>query len=424
MNAEPRQIALPDAFQSLWTPSRYKGFWGGRGSAKSWSVATTLLLQAAQKRERVLCCREVQKSLGDSVKQLLDDRIGELGLAGYYSSTKNEITNPLGSKFIFGGLSDETADSIKSKEGVTKVWIEEAQSVSQRSLNILIPTIRAPNSEIWATWNPENEYDPIDRLLRGKNVPPDAIVRQVSWRDNPWFPDVLRAEKDYLEKTDPENYQHVWEGAYRAAPKGAYYAELLARAATEGRIGRVPHDPALEVHVSFDLGVGQKQVLWFTQRIGRELRWIDYLEGDEEAANEGYAWYARKMREKPYTYAPLAFPHDARVREATGKSRAETMEGLGFKVVILPMLGVEDGIDAMKRVIPISWIDADKCAPGLVHLKAYREDVDDKTGRSNGPFKDATGHAADSARYTAVHYEAPRVKKKGAEREYAGSWMG
>lgn len=380
---------------------------------------------AAQKPERILCCREVQKSLGDSVKQLLDDKIKEMGLDGYYNSTKNEITSPLGSKFIFAGLSDETSDSIKSKEGVTKVWIEEAQSVSQRSLDILIPTIRAPGSEIWASWNPENELDPIDRLLRGKNPPPNSIVRKVSWRDNPWFPEVLREEKDYAYKHDPEKYDHVWEGGYRAAPKGAYYAELLAKAKAENRIGRVPHDPALEVHVSFDLGVGQQQSLWFTQRVGREVRWIDYLEGNDEAASEGYTWYGRKMRERPYTYAPLVFPHDGRVREATGKSRAETMESLGFKVEVLPIMPVEDGLDAVKRIIPISWFDADKCAQGLTAVQNYRENYDEKLRRSNGPLKDWTNHAADSMRYTAVAYEAPRLKKKTDRERYANtSWMG
>jgi phage terminase large subunit len=138
---------------------------------------------------------------------------------------------------------------------------------------------------------------------------------------------------------------------------------------------------------------------------------IDYLAGTEEAANEGYSWYARKMREKPYTYAPLLFPHDGRVREATGKSRAETMESLGFKVEVLPMLPVDDGINSVKEALPMMWIDAEKCSAGLTALKNYRENWDDKLRRSNGALKDWTNHAADSLRYTVQGYEEPKIKR-------------
>lgn len=355
--------------------------------------------------------------------QLMLDKINLHGLQGCFAQVGGEIRGPHGSLIIFRGMQSYNADSIKSLEGYDRAWIAEGQALSQRSLDYLRPTIRKPESEIWADWNPDSEFDPIDVFFRGPNAPEDAIVRRVNWQDNPWFPDVLRQDMIRDRKADPEKAAHVWDGEYQQAPTGAYYSELLAIAMTEGRIGRVPHDPKLETHVSFDLGVGQTQALWFTQWVGREIRVIDFLAGTEEAANEGYSWYARKLREKGYNYAPLIFPHDGRVREATGKSRAETMEGHKFQVGTLPILPVEDGIEAVKSTLPLMWIDAAKCAEGLTALKNYRENWDDKLRRSNGPLKDWTNHAADSMRYTVQAYEEPKIKRKPQTTAVSG-WMG
>lgn len=404
-------VELPEAFQPLFTPARFKAYYGGRGSAKSYSFASALIIQAVKQRERILCGREVQKSIKESVKQLLDDRIRAMGLGGYFHSTETEIIGPNESKFLFTGLREHTVDTLKSKEGITKCWIEEAHSVSQKSLNILIPTIREEGSELWFSWNPTSEYDPVDQMFRGKHVPPNSIVRKVSWRDNPWFPEVLREAMEFDRRTDAGKAAHIWDGDYEPAPEGSYYGGLLAKAMSDGRIGWVPHDPGLEVHVSFDLGVGQNMSLWFTQWLGREVRWIDYLEGNEEAADEGLSWFARRLREKPYTYAPLLLPHDGKAKSiATGKSAKDVLEGLGFKVDIVPDIGVNNGIQALKRLIPMSWIDSEKCAPGLKPLRAYRENIHETRMHSMGPLKDWTSHAADSARYTAVAYEAPEMQ--------------
>jgi phage terminase large subunit len=418
------RIPTARAFLPFLQPARYKGAHGGRGSGKSWFFAGAIVEACVLKQTRAVCVREVQGSLKDSSKQLITDIIAAHNLGRQFNILESEIRGPNDSLIIFRGMQNFNASNIKSLEGYDIAWVEEAQDLSQKSLDMLRPTIRKDGSEMWFSWNPSSEFDPIDMFLRGKNAPPDAIVRQVNWSENPWFPQVLRNDMERDRAADPAKASHVWDGEYQQAPSGAYYADLLAKARLDGRITRVPHDPALEVHVSFDLGVGQNQSLCFTQRTGRELRWIDYLEGNEEAASEGYSWYARKMRERPYTYAPLVFPHDGRVREATGKSRAETMEGLGFKVVVLPMLPVDDGIDAMKRILPISWIDETKCAPMLTAWKNYRENWDDKLRRSNGPLKDWTNHAADSGRYTAVAYEAPKAKRKGREVAAGVSWMG
>lgn len=199
--------------RDLFTPSRYKAYHGGRGGGKSHSYAQALILMAAQKPLRILCCRETQKSIRDSVKRLLTDKITAAGLDGFYDSIETEIRGANGSLFVFAGLRTDP-NTIRSLEGIDIAWVEEAHSVSQASLNILIPTIRKDNSEIWFSWNPRDKKDPVDAMFRSGTPPPNAVVRQVNWDDNPWFPDVLQAELEWDRDRDPDKYAHVWGGGY------------------------------------------------------------------------------------------------------------------------------------------------------------------------------------------------------------------
>lgn len=215
------QVNFPEAFRFLFSdkaddgnPVRYRAAFGGRGSAKSHSVATALILGAAKEPLRVLCAREVQKSIRDSVKRLLDDKIQSCGLAKFYTSTDSEIRGANGSLFVFAGLRGN-ADGIRSLEGIDRAWVEEASTVSLGSLDTLIPTIRRPGSELLFTWNPRNETDPVDQMFRGpKGAPPGSIVREVNYAENPWFPEVLRREVEYDQHRDPDKYAHVWLGQY------------------------------------------------------------------------------------------------------------------------------------------------------------------------------------------------------------------
>lgn len=213
---------LPDWAQRLWEPSRYKVMRGGRGSAKSRTAATALLLQACESPHRVLCAREIQKSIKDSVKRLLDDEIERLGLSSFYESTENEIRGKNGSLFIFAGLRGNSA-SVKSMEGITRCWVEEAQTISQSSLNDLVPTIRAEGSEIWFTYNPKFETDPVDVMFKADELPPSTILLHVNWQDNPWFPDVLRAEMEYDKRRDMDKYLHIWEGQYQTSSESRVF---------------------------------------------------------------------------------------------------------------------------------------------------------------------------------------------------------
>ncbi len=211
VNIETARVFLP-----LLEPARYKGAHGGRGSAKSHFFAENLIDECLQQPTRAVCIREVQRSLKDSVKRLLEDKIEKLGVGDAFEVTTTEIRAPRGGVIIFQGMQDHTAESIKSLEGFRIAWVEEAQSLSERSLTLLRPTIREPNSEIWCSWNPRFPSDPVDRMLRGPNRPPNSIVVRSSFRDNPWFPAELRAEMEWDRARDVDKYNHVWEGGYES----------------------------------------------------------------------------------------------------------------------------------------------------------------------------------------------------------------
>jgi len=216
-------IKLPDAFRGLFVASRYKAYYGGRGAGKSQSFAIAAAVRATESPLRILCAREVQCSIKDSVKQLLDDKIDECGLSQNFSSFRNEIRGNNGSKFLFTGLQDRSVNQIKSFEGADIVWVEEAQTISARSLEVLVPTIRKPGSELWFSWNPRHAGDPVDRLFRGPHVPDNAIIRKVNYDENPFFPVELENERKFDRISKPERYGHIWLGDYEPVAVGAIW---------------------------------------------------------------------------------------------------------------------------------------------------------------------------------------------------------
>lgn len=223
-SATPGKIQVPGVFRFLYRtapieadgrsiPIRYRAAFGGRGSGKSHAFAQALVIRGANRPTRALCCREIQKSLKSSVKRLLSDKIRTTGLSHLYEETETEIRGPGGTLFLFEGLRSNP-DSVKSMEGLDLAWVEEANTVSQRSLDLLIPTVRKPGSEIWFTWNPKSSTDPVDALLRGTHRPPNALIERVNFDQNPFFPDVLRADMGFDQLRDPDKYAHVWLGEY------------------------------------------------------------------------------------------------------------------------------------------------------------------------------------------------------------------
>ena len=216
MAKQTLKIQTPEWAMPLLKPARYKGAHGGRGSGKSHAFAEMLIeAHIIDQTSRSVCVREIQRSLAQSVKRLLETKIEAMNAGAYFEVQEAVIKSKKGDGLIiFQGMQNHTADSLKSLEGYDRAWVEEAQSLSQRSLDLLRPTIRKIDSELWFTWNPRNETDPVDALLRGAKPPPDAVVAEVNWQDNPWFPDVLRAELEYDRARDPDRYAHVWAGGY------------------------------------------------------------------------------------------------------------------------------------------------------------------------------------------------------------------
>jgi len=207
-------IETPAVFEPLLSPARYKGAHGGRGSGKSHFFAELLIDRCLSEKIDAVCIREVQKSLSQSVKKLLESKIESMGVGSMFEVQEARILTPYGGLILFQGMQNHTADSIKSLEGYDIAWVEEAQSLSQRSLDLLRPTIRKPGSELWFSWNPSEATDPVDVLLRGPNPPPSAVVVQANYQDNPWLPDVLKDEIEYDRKRDPDKFAHVWLGEY------------------------------------------------------------------------------------------------------------------------------------------------------------------------------------------------------------------
>ena len=207
-------IPTPRVFLPLLKPARYKGVHGGRGSGKSHFFAEHLIERCLYEKIDAVCIREVQRTLDESVKKLLEEKIQKLGVGHLFEVQHNRILTPHGGRIIFVGMQDQNAQNIKSLEGFNIAWFEEAQTMSARSLELLRPTIRAPGSEIWFSWNPDNESDPIDQFLRGPDRPEDAIVVEANWRDNPWFPPELNEERRLDYRVFPGRYRHIWEGDY------------------------------------------------------------------------------------------------------------------------------------------------------------------------------------------------------------------
>lgn len=383
------EVDFPPKLTFLFKPSRYKVAHGGRGSGKSWAFARALIIKAYQKPIRVLCGREVQKSIKDSVHRLLSDQIQEMGLGFAFEVLESEIRGRNGSLFLFAGLAQHTVESIKSFEGVDVCWLEEAQVISKRSYDVLLPTIRKDGSEVWISFNPDMETDETYQRFVA-NPPGNAIVEQVNWRDNPWFPPVLEAERLETLRRDPENYENIWEGKPKRVAEGAIYAAEIDRAYQENRVRLVPYDPLLSVHWVFDLGWNDSMVIGAFQRRASEIACIDYIEDSFRTLD----YYIAEIEKKPYRVGTYFIPHDGRSRDfKTGKSTQEILEGMGKTVVVLPQMSIEEGIKATRMMFPRVYFDKEKTDKLLEHLKRYRRTINLRTNEPGAPLHDEHSHA-------------------------------
>lgn len=395
---------FPRKLDFLFKPARYKVARGGRGSGKSWGFARALLLLCAKKKTRVLCTREVQKSIQQSVHQLLSDQIAALGLGVFFEVLATEIRGQNGSAIYFSGLSDQTAESLKSFEGVDIAWCEEAQAISKRSWNILVPTIRKDGSEIWVTYNPELESDETHQRFV-INPPPDCVSVEMNYSDNPYFPAVLESERAHAEATmKPDDYRHTWLGQCKPAVEGAIYFDAMSQSIAGNRIRAVPHDGALKTHVVFDLGMADSMTLILVQRVASEIRIIHYIEGNQRIlADYSAELRALRLDDQPMNWGQVWLPHDGfHKRHQTGKDDRQVMEGLGWSVEPVPNIEVNSGIDRAREVFPRVYFDKDRTTRLVECLKRYRWNISQKTGQAQHPLHDEFSHGADAFRYMAL----------------------
>ena len=363
-------------------------------------------------------------SMRDSVHKLLSDQIVDLNLQSFFEITQASIRGKNGSEFSFVGLKNNVAN-VKSYEGVDICWCEEAQSITRLSWNVLIPTIRKPDSEIWITFNPELETDETyQRFVVHK--PDNAVVTKVNWNDNPWFPDTLKLEMESLKARDPEAHRTVWEGFCRQTVDGAIFAKEVQMAELENRITRVPYDATKPVHAVFDLGWADATAIWFVQFIGMETRLIRYIEDNQQTISH----YLAEMQKFGYVYDTLWLPHDAQNKTlaANGRSIEEIVRAAGYKTRIIDKTPVVDSINAARTIFRSCYFDRENCYDGLQCLRHYRYEVDPDTKQfSRNPLHDQYSHGADAFRYIGLMINEPKERKKPKPMPMYGSansWMG
>ena len=413
---------FPAKLKCLFEPakSRYRILYGGRGGSKSWNIARALLLKGCEKPTRVLCAREFQTSIKDSVHKLLCDQIYALGLEAHYEITERTIRGLNGTEFIFVGIKNNT-NNVKSIEGIDVCWVEEAQSVSPNSWNVLVPTIRKADSEIWVSFNPELPTDETWKRFV-LNPPENAVVQKINWSDNPWFPEVLDLERRALKGRDMEAYNNVWEGIPRQTVDGAIFAKEVTMAELEGRICNVPYDATKPVHAIFDLGWADQTAVWLMQFVGQETRLLRYFEDSQQTIS----YYMAKLQSFGYVYDTIWLPHDAKAKSlGTGKSIEEIVRATGMKVQILDRVPVADSINAARTIFSKCYFDRQNTEEGLQCLRHYRYDVDPDTKMfSPKPLHDEYSHGADAFRYIGLMINEP--KKAPIQKSYRApvGWMG
>lgn len=427
-----RSLTIPVAqvFEPLLEPTRWRGAWGGRGSGKSHFFAGLVIEDSLAERGLYsLCIREIQKDLAASSKRLLETKLSEfrLGESDGFKVFKSCIETPGDGLISFIGMQDHTADSVKSFEGAGRAWLEEAQSISSRSLRLLTPTIRKPGSMLLASWNPRRKSDAIEML---RTTPPSgSTVVKANWSDNPWRSNELEQERLDCLRDNADQYGHIWEGEYEAVTDGAYFVEGIRRLKSEGRLCRLNEDPHLPVRAFWDIGGtglrSDARSIWLAQFIGREIRVLGYRETQGQPLSADIAW----LRSLPFQVSDCVLPHDGETNDRVySVSYQSSLESAGFRVAIVKNQGrgaASLRIEAVRRVLPQVWMSVTCEETGLAALAAYHEKKDDARGIGLGPEHDWSSHGADAFGLLAVYYEENRPMTKSSARlvvpNYAGA---
>ena len=380
-------------------PARYKVAYGGRGGGKSRNIARILLATAAERSTRVLCAREIQDSIKESVHELLSNQIKAMRLASKFHVTDQYIEGTRNDSYIFFSGLKHKIDGLKSAEEIDICWVEEADTVSESTWRKLTPTIRKPGSEIWGSFNPTLVSSPTYQRFVVK-PPANSKVVKVGWQDNPWFTDELEAERLDMLARDPDAYENIWEGHPIEVKEGAVFAKQVRAARADGRVTRVPVERSKPVSTIWDIGKRDATAIWFCQWVGLEFRVVDYYEEHHATPEE----YVKALQEKGYVYDTDWLPHDAKAtRLGQPHSVIKQLRDLGRNVRETPNVSIADGIALARTFFSRCWFDEDRCADGWNALCNYSYKYDeDKKVFSQEPLHDWASNGADAFRYMAI----------------------
>lgn len=403
------QIKTPRWFKPLLAEGRYKGAYGGRGSGKSHAIAEYIIERSYAEKLDVVCIREIQRSLAQSVKKLLELKIEQFGLGWFFDVQRDQIVSQHGGQIMFTGMQNHTADSIKSLEGYDIAWVEEAQTLSQRSLDLLRPTIRKDGSELLFTWNPNFSHDPVDALLRSATPPPNAIVVRTNFVDNPWLPTVLKDELEYDRARDPDKFAHIWLGEYQRNSEARVFKnwvieEFQRPQGTVFRLGAdwgFSVDPSVMVRCSID---------------GNRL-YIDY-----EAYRVGC-----EIVNLPDLF--MAIPEAEKWPSAADSARPETishMQKHGFPKMQGAIKGPKSLEEGVAFLQSFDIVVHPRCTHMIDELTLYKYKTDPLTNQVLPILEDKNNHCVDALRYACegARRAKPVIRKPRVERQFAHSWMG
>lgn len=415
------RVEVPRKLKSLLYPKRYKGAYGGRGGAKSHFFAEQVLVRCYQEPKRAVCIREVQDSIRDSVRQLLVDKIQKLGLGEFFRPLETEVRGANGSLIIFKGMQSYNAETIKSLEAYDIAWVEEAQTLSQRSLDMLRPTIRRPGSELWFSWNPRYKTDPVDKFFR-KDPPQEAVSVLVNWRDNPWFPEVLRKDMDRDFRDDANKADHIWNGAYGSS-EGAILSRWVNEAERDGRINNTVtfDEDGPDIEISSDIGFRDTASWWYWQRRTGGFAVIEY-QGDSGMDADDWIPIIQENVKRITGQSKVGkiwLPHDAKTK--TFQSKHSSVEkflaafGAGH-IGMVPQSKKGDQISAARKIIKRCEFNKTACETGLDGLLAWEfEWNDDNNVFSRDPLHNWASHPGDAFAYGAQMMEEYVPEKSEAE---------
>lgn len=421
------RIETARAFVPLLEPHRDKVAKGGRGSGKSHFFAGLMVEDAliepgdnGGEGLRAVCIREVQKDLAQSAKLLIESKLAYHGIGEKdgFKVYEDCITTPGDGLIIFKGMNNYTADSIKSLEGFKRSWWEEAHTATQRSINLLRPTMRAAGSQLWWSYNPNLKTDPVDRMFSGPEIPSDAVVVTANWRDNPWFTAELEQERQDCLRMQPDQYAHIWEGDYVTVADGAYFARHLAEAKGQGRIGPVAADPLMTIRLFWDIGgTGAKAdacAIWVAQFVGTQVRVLDYY----EAKGQPLASHVNWLRSNGYgpDRAQCWLPHDGLTNDRVQAVSFESeLKRADYHVTVIPNQGTgaaRQRIEAVRQLFPSIWFNEATTEAGRLALGWYHEKQDEARGIGLGPDHDWSSHGADAFGLMAIAHEVPRQAQR------------